>query len=1151
MSRRSIVLVLVALGALALALVVMLNSLSPMERAPVPSNASTTSSAASSGANAPRSELAAPESSASSTPDSRAAIETSPSDASASLTAADDPLFANAKWVEGRVVFPAGTPSDEEVWVVADGRRFANKKLHRAKVDEQGHFRIAFHPKSTSGRVGLEARYLYLPRRVPLDFDTPVGEVVLEPKLGGRIVGRLRFPAGGEDRRASALGNSASWSDGSYGENQRSVSAKLDAELRFALGGISPNVGGELHVQLERCMPIERKNVRVEAGATVELELDVRLGVLLSGRVVDEEHKPVRGVMVMAQNEGGAFSFRQKTSAEDGSVVLGGLEPGRVVATAMRQGFVAAKLELDDLREGDVRDDLEWMLRRGTTLTGRVTWPDGTPAAGASVVARLTDVTEPTDWMQLVWGSQAKTDAQGVFSISGLQGPTYDVRATALRDAPRDATTEEGASGGPSGKPTKRARNVNKQRGVVALQGVRADAGELSLVLGSGLVVRGHVVDDAGAPHTRFRVAAVPQGESDGELERESVTKRYESASGAFELEGLDEGEWRIQAFVELSKSQPVTLAPPAGALQLVVARAGSVQGEVRDPAGKPLAGARVKLARVSDQDEGPWDMETSAGTRSDSNGSFTFRNAPAGALRAWATAPGFAASAAEPVTLAPGGSAQIVIALRIGGRIEGVALNRDGLPEAGREIAASPLSAPGGEHANCRADDAGRFVFEHVVPGRWRVETQSDGSEFTGDAERRAPPRLFHAFVDVVDGQTTKVALGGSLASAVRVRGHVRAGTKAVSGAVVSASPADEEGDDEGEESEGAQVAATADASGRYELVLDRPGAYEFEVTAPDASNLLRHVDVAAGSSAEIDFDLGSARIRGRVVDADGKPLANAWVMLMPADEPDAARGSSHGSRQTDAEGRFRFESLAAGEYSLRASVMAWSRSSRNLCAAQREGLVLAAGAALDDIELRIEQGGTIVVRVAGAGGKNEEELLLFDANGRQWSDWTDSELFAGGLDGGSVRASGGGSLEHGRRRIQGVPPGRMHALARTGSAVSRLVAFDVRANETTEVELALGAGTFLDIHAEDAHGQPVQARSELRSESGVDLSTLLDASEWTPPAPDAPVPTRLGPLPLGTCTLTVSDRAGHSASTEVRCAAGERRVVRLRIAQ
>ncbi len=1139
MSRRSIVLVLAALGVLALGLVVMLNSLSPNEAASSSSDASSGAATGSTSATTrSTSELAAPEanSSAAST-DARAAIEST--DATSSITAADDPAFANARWVEGRVVFPAGTPGDEELWVVADGRRFANKKLHRAKVDEQGRFRIAFHPKATYGRVTLDARYLYLPRGVKLDFDEALPELVLEPKLGGRIVGRLRLPAGAEDRRASAIGNTATWSDGSYGDGQRTVSAKVDAELRFALGGISPNVGGELHVQLERCVPIERKNVRVEAGGTQTLELDVHLGVMLSGRVLDEEHKPVRGVMVMAQNEGGPFSFRQKTSADDGSVILAGLEPGRVVATAFRQGFVAAKLELDDLREGDVRKDLEWVLRRGTTLSGRVTWPDGTPAAGADVVARLTEATDPGDWMQLAWGSHAKADAQGAFSISGLQGPAYDVRASAQRDPPRDPVAD-GTSAEAAGKPAKRARNVNKQRGVIALQNVRADAGELALVLGSGLIVRGQVVDDAGAPHTRFRVSAVPQGESDGEIERESVTKRFESASGAFELEGLDEGEWRIQASVERSQSQPVTLTPPAGALQLVVARAGSVEGEVRDPAGKPFANARVKLSRASEESEGPWDFESSAATRSATNGSFAFRNAPAGQLRVRATAPGFAASSDERVTLAPGGSARVVVVLRVGGRIEGTALTRDGLPESGREIAASPESADGGEHANVLADDAGRFVFEHVAPGRWRVETQSGGSDFTTDGQERAPPRLFHALVDVVDGQTSKVSLGGALASAVRVRGHVRAGTKAVPGAVVSANPSDED-----EEDERSAASANTDASGRYELVLDRPGAYQFQVSAPESSSLLRQVDVPAGPSAEIDFDLGSARISGRVIGSDGQPLANAWVMLMPVDEPDAAQGSSHGSRQTDAQGRFRFESLAAGEYSLRASVMSFSKSSRNLCAAQRERLVLAAGAALDDIELRIEQGGTIVARVAGAGaGDTEEpELLLFDANGRPWSEWSGSELV--GLGGGTVASW------RGRRRIQGVPPGRMHALARTATGVSRLVAFEVRANETTEVELALGAGTFLDIHAEDAQGKPVEAKCELRSESGVDLSTLFDGTEWTPPAPDAPVPTRLGPLPAGTCTLTVRDAAGHTASAEVRCGASERRVVRLRIAE
>src|SRR6185503_20334735 len=73
-----------------------------------------------------------------------------------------DVELALAQWIDGRVLFPAGTPDDEQVFVTADGRDFADDSDHRVAVARDGSFRVAFSEKTRLGHFELEARYLYL-----------------------------------------------------------------------------------------------------------------------------------------------------------------------------------------------------------------------------------------------------------------------------------------------------------------------------------------------------------------------------------------------------------------------------------------------------------------------------------------------------------------------------------------------------------------------------------------------------------------------------------------------------------------------------------------------------------------------------------------------------------------------------------------------------------------------------------------------------------------------------------------------------------------------------------------------------------------------------------------------------------------------------
>jgi len=209
--------------------------------------------------------------------------------------------LARGHWVEGRVLFPEGTPADEELFVVARGKDFEHGDLHKTKVEPDGRFRVAFSTKTKTGKLAIEARYLYLEKDVRWKHDEAAGPIALEPKLGGRIVGRLVPPA---DVPATAIGGSVqlfardperpmSTSEGVPVEIKRDLSYELDQlhpEWEYEIG-----YTGEAFV----CSPVE---LDVAAGKTRTQDLERLVGVRIRGRTVDDTGTPLPGVHVSADS---------------------------------------------------------------------------------------------------------------------------------------------------------------------------------------------------------------------------------------------------------------------------------------------------------------------------------------------------------------------------------------------------------------------------------------------------------------------------------------------------------------------------------------------------------------------------------------------------------------------------------------------------------------------------------------------------------------------------------------------------------------------------------------------------------------------------------------------------------------------------------
>jgi hypothetical protein len=141
------------------------------------------------------------------------------------------------------------------------------------------------------------------------------------------------------------------------------------------------------------------------------------------------------------------------------------------------------------------------------------------------------------------------------------------------------------------------------------------------------------------------------------------------------------------------------------------------VSGRVTDPAGRPIAGARV-------QAEMPGFMEEAVAT-ADAEGRFRLSHLPVGEERLTAAAEGFL-DLEETVTVAAGVNAHdfsLVVAATLRGRV------RDAEGKAAPQVKVvyrMETSLPVGRQApgEVWTDEDGRFE-ERVAPGRWTVEAR------------------------------------------------------------------------------------------------------------------------------------------------------------------------------------------------------------------------------------------------------------------------------------------------------------------------------------------------------------------------------------------------------------------------------------------
>lgn len=811
------------------------------------------------------------------------------------------------QWIEGRVVFPEGTPADEVATVVARGKAFKQSGSHvdRVAVGLDGRFRIAFADGTKRGSLKLEAKYLYLERNVSVKPASQSGEVLLEPELGGCVEVSLvsSNDVADEDIRNAEVLLLQSTPGGRFSGDTR---ARLEGRLaRFS--AIRPAPECMVTFRAPKFIARMDYDVNVRAGEVTRLEFDLELGARLVGHVVDEAGKPVAGATVTIRQSGGIES---NGTSGSGKFKNQGLTPGALSIQASHNGYTDSEELSLNVMSGETIDGIELVLKRGLEFSGVVTWPDGKTVSEAQVFCEQSEIDRARNAPNST--SNTTTAEDGTFRLTGLLEEQYRLRAIAKPDLPR--LDGENA--------------VEFKRRMRRVPFGRSEAIELSptqhglrLVLQVGALVRGFVVDDLGNPLKKFRVFAVPPSDAPqnaSSMERVTISEKR-SKDGSFILGGLGDGEFEIYATAKgHAARERQTIAVPGNHenVQIVLPREASVAGIVIDERGNPIAGARVEQDSVKESgflevfSFAPPENETT----SDAEGRYRIGSLAPGGIKLRAVATGFADGDWFSLQVNPGDEiVEIELQVQRGGSVMGKIHRSVGEVE---KIGVTLNQLSGGRSKYAESDSNGRFRFDDLTAGEYLVALQPDMSDFDPNdatAWLAKQARQIRATVEVRNGETAEVTLGLPSASSVTVSGRITSNGQGAAGQSVHAISLDQA-------MVGVSATTKSDDNGGYSLTVSEPGRYRISVGS-GWGNFVASKDVTLSSGGtDVDLEIPGASLVGTVSGPEGH-LPGINLTLEKLSSSGDPRVMENRTARTDEDGNYSFTSLSPGSYLLRAA--------------------------------------------------------------------------------------------------------------------------------------------------------------------------------------------------------------------------------------
>ena len=849
----------------------------------------------------------------------------------------------------------------------------------------------------------------------------------------------------------------------------------------------------------------------------------------MSGRVTDEAGKPVAGARVRAFGglpfeEEEIVLYADATTGSDGSFTIANAPASAGRVTARSTGYAPATQT--SLRERVSAARLT--LRSGGTVSGTVLDAAGKPVEGAVVLSgalaaksdasgafRLAGVPTGAQTVEAFWkDSAARSDSVRVKKGETVEVPlrlgrSALVTGTVIDEKTRRpiagvrVSTTAGGFAMRSSDPSRRVRTDAKGRvptrraspaGLLDPGGKggvppRHDAGSRRRSFDSGQrrdrppeVREHHGTRDRrgrrGGPgrarrnRARHRRARAHAGGPAALLGRGGVTT---GPDGTFRLRGLTA---QRNVTIEAAKAGYVPakrhgVSVKSGEIlkdvALAVKRGLEARGRVVDSAGKPIAGAEIRASRPeSGGGGGARVMIQMAGlsrekpdAASGADGSFRVAGLAPGDYALAVSREGYASKSVPAVTVNPEGVSEWApVVLTAGVPIGGFVRNGKGEPIVGAEIFSF---GEGSGPRQATTDPEGRFRLEGLSPDRGvMINVRADG--YAPLQRTVTPPSDDLSLVLKTSGTIrgrvedagTNRPISDFSASVREPRGGGMGGMRIMMGGRQS---------DRSFQSSDGTFELTDVAPGRWSVSASSPGYRPAEVTG---------VDVAEGETKEgvvLQLKKGAV-VTGRVLDpGKGTGVPNASVSWSedgggPGMGMLAGFGGGQNAQTTDADGRFRFDGLAAGKVNLTARHPDFLDTSKPIDVKEEDE---------STVDLTLSIGGSLAGTVVGKDGRTPvagAEVELDDQG---------SSRFGGGD---SSRADGSGNFlfEH-------LKAGRYRVTARSNAGSStpkEVVLAESQRMDGVLLEMASGAlvrGTVSGLPAERRGRRPdFRHRSRLR---------------------------------------------------------------------
>ena len=324
--------------------------------------------------------------------------------------------------------------------------------------------------------------------------------------------------------------------------------------------------------------------------------------------------------------------------------------------------------------------------------------------------------------------------------------------------------------------------------------------------------------------------------------------------------------------------------------------------------------------------------------------------------------------------------------------------------------------------------ETGGNFVFEGLIPRDYRIEA-TRGEGYAGPARLR--------LTDKVEPVTLRMKQGGT------IEVSVTDGTKPIAGAEVELRAI-------------LLWSAKTDANGVAMLrgvgSVWAPLHVAAEGFAPAAQMVSWSGEPAEPKRISIVLERG-ASIAGRVLDPEGKPVAEARVVATSASEPFPVVDPRRDGVLTGADGTFQIPAVSAGTWRLTASHAAHGP-------ATSAPITVDGARAKTNVELKLEAGASIKGKVVDTNGKPVESAEV-RVVARGHLEWRARRQALTGADGTFV--------------VSALPRRAMDVVASHETGASAIVAADLSEKTAAEVTLTLDLQGVIEGVVVDKAGQPV----------------------------------------------------------------------------